>query len=1240
MLLYSFFLIGSPTLSPKHMSHPFNTGIRAQSEPVEASQYEDTFEQKDEDIEFGFPQHISTVYPSDARTPRLTRDVGKKSNVVYRRDLDDFNKQDITVVMFPRDATLERHHEVSPQHGQNMDENNNNASLVKNKKGMMIVPSVTTTDVTNKTEISIEVENESEKVSKQTRKLSKTFSFLSKKEKGEKKKSPKAKRKKSSSMEKKLSSSGLSGISMPNLHSPDKDSSESPEAPPSKSKNHSIFKRKQDKKSKLQRTSWTFQQSIPETVLQPTLSLQDITEAPNDLPTYDLATKAGGSMEYIPQFNDDDLNPPITMFGSLNLSDDEEELSSLQLSNNINRTPSPLSIGSISIDIPDLLDTRLPVTPQPTLNDITTIKTVEKAMDNKTTDKLVESNDDQKNEVTNTKSEDQGFSRNYGSRKPLRKPSLSGKDSPVSKKRYSSLSTTSESSEQSSSVSVSPPQTSLNSIGSHDKSPKTTPTNKRRDITKSPTSASTGKVEHGKKSPIKIIQNDKTPTNSPKGSPRSSSIRKKKTSSPIASNGSNISPTVSRKVSKSPLATPTATPKLNRSTVITSSVKRSPQSVRKTQTVALKLKTDEPPKTKATETPKQQQQQQKLLLQDSPLARRRRSGIVSVTSPLIEEKKLNIVHQTTDSSNRSSSSSTKIIPKRHAPLPPETTKKSPTQMDLNPNEIVNISTEEKKSRISSPVAKRKNTPSTTTTEIKRTSGTYVYESRAKKSSNTQTTTINKDSKTYKYTTGSLGKKSSVPCILNNNGSERKSTGPERKSSVPYINRSPTDYGSKRLSQTTRQQSAIKPSSLSMSSINSSRKYSLVETGKKSSKIIKTGSEDNEAIDMSTLDILEPLGSILSSSTDRLSKVHSSPPFDSMLARPFSPISPQLSQEEEGDISLTPEVPLDQDDQLTFVYRSTLLRKTSQENLLTRTISNKSLGSDNTRKSLSRTASPRKISVPLQTSPIRQSKRISTGSPARKGSTSQSPSRKSSNTLSRKSSSGNIRTSVESIQSGSSTLGQNTATNQTSVYHSIRRTSKSSLIPPNTLARQSLRNKKFSTDSLTKKPPSGLRSSKRSSPAFTPTPTGDTTDGTKASDGSIIYSKPKPIIKAHSSAGITNIERSDAVRKSLKISKSVDPPSKSKLFQTKSASLKPPSGSSTLGRSSMKQKKSAGDIPFQNSCSSVRMSRRSSAGTVKKVSQSSSPLHSATKTSPAHRTLKKDDTVEAFEYISSMADKTK
>lgn len=1363
----SFLPLASP--SPFHKTYSLETPSddrnrdRAVSEPVQLDQFSlspapvhlnKTNGMDTSYTDQVYPKHTPMNTSYDSRTPRLVRGALKKSNIIYRKDLDDFNKQDITVVMFPRDATLERNPNskgdtLTRRHSDINDENTPKGSLKKG--GLTIVPSGTTVstevpviavETTDNPQpppqISSSDETKSEGQAKPTRKLSKTFSFLSKKEKGDgsnKKKSPKTKRKKSSSVsEKSLSSGGLSGISMPNLYSPTSDESDTNENSTKSSKNYSFFRRKQDKKTNVQRTSWTFQQAdtVSTPSLQPAMSLQNIAESPTDLGMdTDAQTTINrtGSMEelHVNQFTSE-LNAPVNVIRSHD--DDDDMIPSSSDMNN--RSPSPLSIDSISIDIPDLLDPNKPVTPVPTNNDImNSVLGLKSPSDQPTqkpsnvsvettskncheTEQKPSTNEqelltpaavaDQKQEEDEEKR--RSFSRNLGSRKPLRKPSVTGKDSPIvtAKKRSSTRQTPDSLDELS--VSTSPSKISLNSSGSFGDSPITTPTNERKKLSKSPVFGKADKARNSfKNTKAKSINKDlTTPTNSPKVSHHpTSSIAKVKQSpgtspvppSPVASHTSKKtkSPIAARKFVRSTPATSSlkktsTSGKLSPKSSPKSSPRNSPKTGRKVSALTLKSKS-------LVDTCSSQ-------LPESPMTKKRRLGITSVTSPLTEEKHLGIF-QLSPSGDKSS----KIIPKRPAPSPPSYKRTASNSSISKGGSTSGVSGVEKdKIKPTTPLSQRKST-SAINSNNRGNAETYVYQSKLKK--NSDSVSIVKSSKdppqTYTYTGSSLKKKSQPagPGVTQqNNKVTDLQHNSQRKSSIPSI-KTTSSNGTKKSQNSSIDTETSKTTQLSVKggppkyqaskssvalttrtsspSLRKQQKLSLVEMGnrEKPTLAVKSNSEEQNT----TLDILKPLGSLLSSSTDIMSKGLTPPPIGSMPARTFSPTSPPLSPDmDEGDISLTPEVPMDGEDRLTYVYRSTLLRKSSggdkPTNPITRTSSNQSVGADSTRR-MSRTGSPRKGSLAPTLSP---SRRVSSGASIRRGSLGTlSPVRKSSATMSmRRPSSGVARTST--LERGgvrnSTSLVRPRSASQASMFQSLR---KKSVAPVSTLTRQSLRNKKSSVDTLSKKPPSGLQTTKRSAPAF-PSQTSkrsETTDGgflsktkspTHSSSPSaeikeVSYSKPKTIVKSNSAAGIEN--KPSQVRKSMKASKSFEPVHKPKLSETKSSVFsKPPSGSGTIGRSSTK-KVSTDSVGRQSlkkamstdsmgrhslkktmstdtlSRTSTRMSRRSNAGTIKKVSQSNSPLHSSTKASPTHGTLsrKKDsDTLDDFNYVSSMADKTK
>lgn len=1284
-----------------------------------------------------YPKHTPANTSYDSRTPRLVRGALNKTNIIYRKDLDDFNKQDITVVMFPRDtATLERNS------GDRINDENTPKGSLK-KGGLTIVPTQvneppvvaietsSTTPQPHPPPTAVVSSSDESKSEKSTRKLSKTFSFLSKKEKsgdGGKKKSPKAKRRKNSSTsaEKKLSSGGLSQVSMPNLYSPTSDESDTNEGT-GKASGKSFFKRKQDKKSNVQRTSWTFQQpdTIQPPTLQPALSLQNIAESPTDT-SPDLGATTGqmnrvGSMEELRQFTSD-LDAPVNIIKSFHSSDEEDDeiRQVTDVAMTTDRTPSPLSIGSISIDIPDLQDPSKPVTPLPTNNDL--MNTV---LGLKPVDKMAQKPSNASSEVTQTSSSElqkqqpqtekessdskqqqqedenkekkESFSRNYGSRKPLRKPSMNSKDSPmVSVKKLSTTRQTPDSLDESP-VSTSPSKISLNSSGSFGDSPVTTPTNERKKFNKSPAEKARSSFKSSK---TKNVSSDlATPTNSPKvvHTPSIAKVKHSPTTSPLPPSQSPVvkaksSPIAARKLVKSESGRSSFKKKSTTTTSSKVSPKSSPRNSPKTGrkvTTGLTFKSKSMTDASSSQTP------------ESPMTKKRRLGITSVTSPLTEEKNLGTFQM--------SDKPSKIIPKRPAPSPP-TYKRTPSGTSINSNKDGGTQKDNKINKPTTPLSKRKST-SALTSATKGTSETYVYQSIHKKTSDT--TSIMKSNRTdppqtYTYAAGSLKKKQSQGSVTTTTTATTTTTqqnkkisdvqqqqGNQRKSSIPSIKTTSSSSsldkstsggirGSQKstegLKATTtvsrglppKHQSSKSSTALttrtSSPSLRKQQKLSLVETSntQKPPQVVKSSSEDQDT----TLDILKPIGSLLSSSNDKLIKGLTPPPLGSMLARPISPTSPPLSPDiDEGDISLTPEVPMDGEDQLTYVYRSTLLRKTSSGSsggTMTRTPSNRSVGSDTAGgKRISRTGSPRKGSLAPAMSP---SRRVSSGASIRRGSIGAlSPVRKSSATMSmRRPSTGVTRTLEKGGVRASSTLIRPRSASQISMTQSLR---KKSIAPVSSLTRQSLRNKKTSADTLLKKPPSGLQTSKRSAPLF-PVKS-ETTDGgivsktrspTHSSTPSAeikevpTYSKPKPITKANSSAGLENSRNtSSQIRKSIRTSKSFDPVHKPKLAETKSAYFsKPPSGSGTIGRASTKKtstdtlarqslKKTMSTDTINLTRTSTRMSRRSNAGTIKKVSQSDSPLHSSTKASPTHGTLnrKKDtETVDDFNYVSSMADKTK
>ena len=1224
-------------------------------------------------IQTEFPKHTPTFQPYDSRTPRLTRGGTRNSNVVYRKDLNDFSTKDITVVMFPRDTTLERHQDFtgevneSPRCKKSSDETTPGSSRSSgSKRGLMVVPSGSSETAGNTSSVGTEKpqSNEaSEEDPKQSRKVSKRFSFLAKKEekKGSEKKPPKDKKKKKKEQsEKKLSSGGLSMVSMPNLYHPEEDSL-SPDSPsdttsPDQSKNkYSIFRKKQEKKSSTQKTSWTFQQpnlGAPLSPLHPAVSLQDIAELSGDLPTYDMVAETG-SMDLICQGDGNEFNAPVTVFiPTVDLSDEElPDLSRLEDTESTKKeqSSSPLSVGSISIEIPDLpVDAiRCTTTPQPTPNEITGTGIPDSKKDSHgNTDKEHEKGEVllNKEEMPDTPAagekgkDEKNFTRNSGSRRPLRRSSALGKESPFNRRKPSSLRTTPDNFNQTSpsSMSASPSKFSLSSNSSIGESPITTPINQRKK-----TPSKLGSPVQPRYTVKRVSPSERASKSSPKNSPSSSPSSFRAKNSPA--NSPTSSPALSRKMSgnKSPLVS--SNPKVARSSL---TVSASPKPSRKSTETTAKISSNKKVSPMKPES-------MKLDRQDSLNTRRRKLGITSISSPLAEERGLGEIKKLPNNESKQ-----RITPKRPAPPPPvamgsKCDKKDEvfSQANRKNDDSKNVS------KLPTPHVKQAGEASTPRQ-------TYVYENPNRKSSYTPKSSESskkKESATYKYSAGSLGKRhsSSTPEDIKTGAVSMELMGDkksiiEEKSSTPGLRR-------KSLSKT--------PSSPTVSSPQKQRNLSAV-VSRHTADVAKTSSKDEKQVGRvsPTLDILNPLGSLLTSSpVEKLSSNPSSPPIGSMYARPFSPTSPPLSPEE-GEINLTlsPEVPLNSEDKMTVIYRSALLGKSSCDvKPISRMSSNTSLGSplhEKSGKPLSRTSSPRKSSAPAFGGPSsRQSKKSLTGSPVRKGSHNLQ-------TLSRKPSSGTTHRTIERVQSGTNTMGRPRSASQTGVYHSIRRQAKSSGLLSSSLARQSLKTKKTSVDSIkAKKPLSGLRMSTKSDAAVSPpkpTTVADTPDGTPvnssnrttkipthkpplAPDTSVKATKHPSIavLKGQSSSMISLDSKSKEVRKSIRASKSVESGTKAKLGPTQSVPLhqKPPSGS-TLGRSSTKLKISA-DSVLSKPRSSLRMSRRSSAGTVAKVSQSGSPLHSSSKaSSPSHRTLtrtlKRDDTLKAFDHVSSMADKTK
>ena len=699
----------------------------------------------------------------------------------------------------------------------------------------------------------------------------------------------------------------------------------------------------------------------------------------------------------------------------------------------------------------------------------------------------------------------------------------------------------------------------------------------------------------------------------------------------------------------------------------------------------------------------------------TPTSRRRRIGVSAVTSPLAEDRnfqELLLQKEKEVSQTEIATSVVKgnIVPKRPAPAPPGDKKKKQTssKMELDVKEIFdsvssgnestttpiprdNTSNEPKQDvTMSSSFLPSKTPP--TTTKSSNVVATYVYQStKAPLQKVSEPFKENNEIKTFAYV--SQGRTSTSS--LKNKMATPNATPSDSKSPLKVLNRPTTSPTSKKPPsgakiRTNTSSPSNKPNSrlsIPTSSLRSKSegKTLLTEASKEKPASPKLKKDED------TLAILNPVDSLITVSSptdfDKGTDAPLSPPvIASMLARPFSPISPSLSQEE-FDLNmttLTPEVPVwsgnsenepssknPDEARLTYIYRSTILRKSSKGNGLdstkmSRTPSNKSQGSPRHeakgQPSLSRTGSPRKSSLPPSNSLLRQSKRSLSNTLGRKNST---PERSSI----RRPSSGVSRLAVEK-SGGTGTLTRPRSASLAPTYPSLRRgapgstksKSSSTLTVSKTAERTSMRGKK-----ITDKPPTGRASTKdkkikgfltESTSSGTDTsspkpPVSNDSDDTVKSKPATSTAIKVPLVK---SKKIDVVVRKPPIKSSLKTQTS-DPLSNSELRRSirksqdgtlsKQAANKPPTGISH-GRTSIQPKQSIESLDTKSRNSSIRLSRRSSAGTISKGSSTrGSTLKrgaAGTQISPSHKPLsrgqsqERDETTTIFDDISSMAQK--
>ena len=458
----------------------------------------------------------------------------------------------------------------------------------------------------------------------------------------------------------------------------------------------------------------------------------------------------------------------------------------------------------------------------------------------------------------------------------------------------------------------------------------------------------------------------------------------------------------------------------------------------------------------------------------------------------------------------------------------------------------------------------------------------------------------------------------------------------------------------------------------------------------SSKVLKssvsTGKVGEKRVEEDTAAILNPLTSLITCASPPSSEVPLSPPslLGALQARPLSPTSPLHSEADDSEFLLgavlsPPEIPIwsdidskrtgnDEASQLTYIYRSTLLRKSSRPTnqvdggvtKATRVPSNKSPHHEGA-KTLTRTTSPRKISLPVPASQVggasstlRKSSIANRGSVKRK-----SVSRASAN---------------KTVVVGGAGGGANRPRSASLAPHP------DSLVTDNKGAksknstgglvtgggeRDSIRKSKKSVSSTrpaSAKPKTATSKSASQLQSSAPTKDESTTPtvGSKATPTRSVSSSRSPLIKAKTADSSTKeaapqgknppivkttsttvyLSRSSEGRSSIKKTSSKPPiPLSASVGST---------GSSLLRSSIKRGSKTSGDSDKHRS--SLRLSRRSSAGTITKGGSNrgtlkragnvgGSPAHTSSPSSTSRgHSVERDETLSVFDDISSMAQK--
>lgn len=995
--------------------------------------------------------------------------------------------------------------------------------------------------------------------------------------------------------------------------------------------------------------------------------------------------------------------------------------------------------------------------------------------DNKKTshDMSHDSSHDSSSQDTSTDTLPKEFKRFTTSRKPVRKASFGGKESPrlvpkrspssVSRKTLEEVPTPPSSPKMSplfnprnkSSLSspVTTPITGRRSLGqTKSTSPKTPPTQKKAMPTQKtpPTQKKATPIQKTPPTQKKATPTQKTPpsqkkvTTTQKTTPiseRRASPSKIPYASPVGPRKSlDRTPSGRGRISASAVSSPKGTqtkllqsnksPIFNTKTTPTTDTKATRKTSDKTTNKAtpISLK-DTSPLSSASSTPP-----------SSPgtpnSSRRRRVGVSAVTSPLVEDINFSdlLLKDAMPIVKKDVSLSEKTTPSKDTPLnePADNkTSKQNTSHETTPATgsgtssvgSLTSSTESDKPQ-KEVVGGAKTVIHSTQSKV---TTTYVYQS-CKTSTETPLTVTTPTTQTYKYVSQGVrpskgDKKSSnenmptkqvtdkprpiLPPLSSPTPGGKKvtnitlpvktvlspttkkppsgSTKPSSKPGTPTHTKTPTSPSNKKLTKLTTSKSTTSPNS----SFRSKSESSLLASSSpknKSPKVVKgaesplpsaTDREDQES-PIPTVNILNPLNTLIAvSSPPEEANAPLSPPsvMGSLLARPFSPTSPEPDEAEfMMTTPLSPEVPIwsgqdssdlaaktTEDSHMTYIYRSTLLRKTSTQDSTTsmsRTSSNKSLSprhESSKTATLSRTNSPRKASLPVVAMPTisRQSKLQGS---IRKGSISSTLDRASTKrksvtrlsvdkggTLGRPRSASltphPLQESTKSLKSrgvsGSNLIsgggktgsirGSTKRLSATDRQASIRASKKL------TTTKQRSLEATMSTSSLNigKDKTDGQTSSTLTKKSLKPKLSADMaiTKPTTSSSTSSLLSK------SCGSVSLAAAAREKEVRRSIKMTQS-----------------KPPIAAATTGtlhRSSIKGGMSQPRLLSSDSRTSIRLSRRSSAGTISKgtaPNKGTLKRGAGTTGSPSHAPVtrglsaERDDTLNIFDDISSMAQK--